>query len=575
MGQLAPRLLDGLIRKGRTSGSGPARGWFAGSAAALVSVGSSAAGISVDDPDWSLRWDNTIKLSAMARVAKADGALADSTRLLVPGVSSSAFPQALNFNAGDDNFRRRGLVSERVDLLSEFDAVYQRRFGVRLSGAGWYDAAYHRNSDAVDPLNGQTPENRFPKHTREMAGGKAELLDAFVFGAWELEGGRRLSARLGQHALQYGESLFYGDNGIARAQGPIDVAKLLASPNAQFKEIIRPVPQVSAQLQLSADVSVGAYYQFQWESDRLPAAGSYFSTVNVPWGSSQPEYINVSSGALAGQYVLKADRLVEPSNSGQYGMQVKWRAADTDLGVYLARYHDKSGQLYGDLNVAAPQDSRWFYVFPAAVKTVGASASHSFGDVNLAGEASLRWDMPLRSQNILYPSALSPQPAYATGKTAHINLSWLATLGPNWLANESSFVGELAWHRVLSRHDPDHELDPARSRDATALQFVFSPSYRQVLPGVDLSVPVGLRYTLDGHSPVIPWESRGSGSASLGLEGNYLGVWQFTLNYTRYIGSAVPFLDYRALLSGGSTFYSRGNPLADRDYVAVSLRRTF
>ena len=100
------------------------------------------------------------------------------------------------------------------------------------------------------------------------------MLDAFLFGSWNLGEGRNLSLRLGRHALLYGESLFFGDNGVARAQGPIDVLKLLGSPNSQFKEIIRPVPQISGQLQLSPKVSIGGYVQFGWEADRLPPAGS-------------------------------------------------------------------------------------------------------------------------------------------------------------------------------------------------------------------------------------------------------------------------------------------------------------
>jgi hypothetical protein len=61
----------------------------------------------------------------------------------------------------------------------------------------------------------------------------------------------------------------------------------------------------------------------------------------------------------------------------------------------------------------------------------------------------------------------------------------------------------------------------------------------------------------------------------VGVEGNYLGVWQFALTYTHYIGSAVPFIDYRPLLSGGVPVFGHGNPLADRDYAAFTIRRTF
>ena len=71
-----------------------------------------------------------------------------------------------------------------------------------------------------------------------------------------------------------------------------------------------------------------------------------------------------------------------------------------------------------------------------------------------------------------------------TGRTAHINLSALGSFGPNFIAKESSLVGEIAWNRVLSKNDPDNEIDKGRTRDATALQFIYTPSYRQVLPGL-------------------------------------------------------------------------------------------
>src|SRR5690349_14321631 len=177
-------------------------------AAILASTGAHAVELDTGESDWQVRFDNTIKGGLMYRTQQADPALVNSFRLLVPGVPASAFPQALNFNAGDDNFRDRGIVSKRVDLLSEFDAVYRKDFGLRLSGAAWYDAAYRGTTQAADPVNGQTPANEFPRETRDLAGRKAELLDAFVFGGWDLGEGRKLDLRLGRHALQYGESLF-------------------------------------------------------------------------------------------------------------------------------------------------------------------------------------------------------------------------------------------------------------------------------------------------------------------------------------------------------------------------------
>ncbi|WP_164886769.1 DUF1302 domain-containing protein [Piscinibacter defluvii] len=560
-------------------------------AAAALACSAQAFEIETGHPDWSLRWDNSVRLSTKFRTEAADPALKDSFRQVPTGApppapASFAFPQALNFNAGDQNFQKRGLVSARADLLSEFDAVWKRDFGLRLSAAAWYDDQLHRKTQADnDPTIGQTPFDEFPERTKKIAGEKAELLDAFVFGGWRLGNGMKLTARLGRHALQYGESLFFGDSGIARAQGPVDIDKLLASPNAQFKEIIRPVPQLSAQLQISPEVSLGGYVQFRWEEDRLAPAGSYFSTANVPWGSQQPEFVSIPAGTpISGNYVLTPGAHQKPKDSGQFGLQLKWRLGETDLGAYAARFHDKSGQLYGNLNPAAPPSpfgtlpGTWFYKFPADVKTVGVSASHSFGDFNVAGEASVRDDMPLRSTNMIYPGGVgAPQPQPALGRTAHLNLSTLATFGPSFIARESVLVAEIAWNRVLSKDDPNGELDKAATRDATALQFIYTPSYRQALPGLDLSVPVGLRYVLDGNSSVTGagWGARGTGTATLGLEGSYLGVWQFAMSYTHYIGKAVPFVDFSPILAGGTPVFGDGNPLADRNHLALSLRRTF
>jgi hypothetical protein len=60
-----------------------------------------------------------------------------------------------------------------------------------------------------------------------------------------------------------------------------------------------------------------------------------------------------------------------------------------------------------------------------------------------------------------------------------------------------------------------------------------------------------------------------------GVEGTYLSVWQFAINYTHYVGKAGTFVDYSPLLTGGNAIYGKGNSLADRDFLALSLRRTF
>ncbi|MCP5854418.1 DUF1302 domain-containing protein, partial [Klebsiella pneumoniae] len=81
------------------------------------------------------------------------------------------------------------------------------------------------------------------------------------------------------------------------------------------------------------------------------------------------------------------------------------------------------------------------------------------------GELSTRWNQPLASTN---QHALATgevidnddNPVYATGRTLHANVSWLASLEPNFIAAESTFLGEIAWNRVMSVSKNADAVDP-------------------------------------------------------------------------------------------------------------------
>ncbi|MFP3498815.1 DUF1302 family protein, partial [Pseudomonas sp. SIMBA_059] len=58
-----------------------------------------------------------------------------------------------NSNDGDYNFRKAGTnVTNRVDLLTELDVVYQGNTGFRVSTASWYDKAYDNTGSNSNPF---------------------------------------------------------------------------------------------------------------------------------------------------------------------------------------------------------------------------------------------------------------------------------------------------------------------------------------------------------------------------------------------------------------------------------------
>ncbi|WPP02058.1 DUF1302 domain-containing protein [Pseudomonas sp. HR96] len=519
------------------------------------------------NPDLRTRWDNTVKYSSAWRTRSQSGQLTEGS-------------SALNVDDGDRNFDK-GLISSRLDLLSEFDISY-KDFGARLSGAAWYDDVYNQKNDNDSPatVNSYSVKyDHFTDDTRKLHGRQGELLDAFVYGKGEL-GDVPVSGRIGQYAMQWGESLFYGANGIAGGMAPIDVVKAVSVPNTQFKELIRPVKQLSGQLQLTPDVSVGAYYQLEWEANRLPGAGSYFSSFDAIGDGSERLFIGspLFPGAQPLAFYHGQDK--DAKDTGQGGLQVKWRTEDYDFGLYAIRFHDKSPQLvttsdFAHLNALTGYAGEYSWVYPQGITALGASFSTTVESFNIAGELSTRWDQPLASTNqrtLVAGEGLSndaDDAVYATGRTLHANLSWLATLSPNVFARETSFLGEFAWNRTLSvTHNPS-AVDPNADRDAWSFRTVYEPMYRQAFSGMDISVPLGLSFT-HGASEALgtAFGSNRGGDMNIGVKGNYLNTWNLGLTYTHYYGPASTFLD-------ASNNYSFEQSLKDRDFVAFSVSRTF
>jgi hypothetical protein len=535
-------------------------------AAAMAATGAGAANIDTGNPELSLRWDTNVKVSLAGRVKEADAVLLSNP----------------NNDDGDRNFGK-GLISNRLDLFTEADAVWQRRFGARLSAAAYYDRTYNTGNDnpgfagGAFPNQLSVPADRFTKDTRDLHGRKAELLDAFVFGKFEL-GEMSATVRAGQHSVLWGESLFFGTNAIAGGQQPFDVVKLLSVPSTQFKEAIRPVPQISGQLQINANVSVGAYEQTRWQSARTPAVGSYFS--NTDPAVDGGESILLGPGLVAPR---QADR--EPKDSGQGGLQLRIRGEQTDYGFYATRFHAKFPTLVPliGLTPGGPAPTGYYMAYPQGITALGASASRTFDNFNVAVEASIRRNQPLASSQGVDISAIAPvpptnvtdNPGYAVGRTAHVNLSTFASLGPSPLWKEATLLAELAWNRTLRITKNEAAKDPNGTRDGVALRFLLEPTYRGVADGLDIGVPVGLGWAPKGSRPLgsgnpNAWIPEGGGDVSVGLNAAFRDTWRATLAYTHYFGKAGSFNT-----NTPDNAYSWKQTLRDRDFIAASLSYSF
>lgn len=523
-----------------------------------------AATIDFGNRDIKAQWTNTLKYSAAWRLNDVDET-----------VSGTGFNP--NLDGGDHNFDT-GLISNRVDILTEFDFRYKRKMGFRISATGWYDKVYNENtdSDLTIPNALGVANNQFPDATRDLHGRDVEIMDAFVFGSTKI-GGVNVSAKIGQFAQLYGESLFFGANGVANAQASPDIIKLLSVPGSQVKEILRPVQQIDMKFRINSQLTVGGYYMFEWEPARLPGTGSYFSFADHPGAGGNVVFFPDIYTNTAAPIVMTRNEDIKPSDSGQFGLQAKYKYGDTEIGLYFTNHHDKFPQFYFHPEpLAGSTPSTYSLVYAEDIETYGLSVSTLVGETNVAAEFSYRDNTPLMANgNVnITPNGVGDggdNALYPVGSSFHLNISAIRLFNASALWDGATFLGEAIYNRVDSIDKNADQLDPNATRDHSAFRVLFTPEYFQVFAGVDLQVPISIGYGLSGHSSVLPVgaaPAKGTGDISIGANLDFAKVWQAGISYTQYIGDAGAVLTPTASLS-----YDQLHK--DRDFISFNVKRTF
>jgi hypothetical protein len=287
--------------------------------------------------DLTMRWDNTIRYNLGIRAQKQN-------------------PQILgnpNFDDGDRNFSNGSIVTNRFDVLSEFDFIYKRSYGFRVSAAGWWDPAYStRLNDRLTAtantlVDGLPVAGELSPYTKRYSkGASGEVLDAFVFANFDA-GNFPISVKAGQHTVFWGDSLLLGGaiHSVSYAQNSLDIQKGFATPGAEAKELFRPKGGVTLQVQPTNELSVAGQWFYNWQPARLPESGAYLTIsdgLNFG-GDSLIVGANPFAAAIPGSPALLrvwntqavADSRYS-SSLGDWGLSARWSPSwlDGTIGFY-------------------------------------------------------------------------------------------------------------------------------------------------------------------------------------------------------------------------------------------------
>jgi len=307
----------------------------------------------------NLTWDNTISASASVRTSNQS---CDHISVYNGGcASSNGAHWDVNSDDGNVNVERGELISAPLKIISELGAKWENFGAFVRAKAFWDPAAYDLGEGDGDygPVAAPNDQRRSLQdayrnkdaYNRELR--QLKLLDAFVYGNFNVFNDLPLNVRIGRQAVNWGESTFIP--GGVSSYLPLDVAAY-TKPGTELKEVFLPQNTIYASLGLPADFTLEGMYILEWDKSPLPPCGTFFSPSDAlsdgcAYALSNGEYYTNPDGSprsltgLSDPLFIQRGAEQGARDQGQWGAALRYYASwlndGTDLAGYFVNFHDK------------------------------------------------------------------------------------------------------------------------------------------------------------------------------------------------------------------------------------------
>ncbi|PRC91147.1 DUF1302 domain-containing protein [Solimicrobium silvestre] len=430
---------------------------------------------------------------------------------------------------GNLNYGKGDSVSTPFTISGELQLKHDT-FGVVLGLKAWYDYTLeHKTVPIGSAANGFIANSKLNDSNyaplSKFSG--VAVNNAYLFNTFSTFDDKPLTIKLGDQVVNWGESLFIpGMNQF----GAFNLGAT-HEPGATVKDILIPIPQVSANWGLGGGLSVEAFYQFVWIPNVAPGCGTFFSPSDVYncGNATTPllgdaignQYTQLTGSPLLHGINFGVSSLPEkdPKSSGQAGISSHYFASSisTDFGVYFARYNQRtpdlsisntpsnnplsiySGNYTGKLgakagvaNFLSPLTAYWDYS-ATDIQVAGLSAATEVGGWSLAGEVSYTKGLPVQINPAdlvvgeqlgklfgplagpLYKMGSSPSNSEIQGYDLHnksqLQMNTTKVLSQVIGAESLTLVGEVGMQHWSGIGDPN---DPASIRYGRAFLYGFA-----------------------------------------------------------------------------------------------------
>ena len=388
-------------------------------------------------------------------------------------ISSELFAKEGSYSSNGDlgnlAWSKGDAFSQVVKGLHELDLRYEN-YGIFIRGMYFHDFALDGELDYRRELNHDNATDGIDlcvdKKADEDFCSDIRLLDAYFTADWEF-GETPISFRIGQQVISWGESALIS-HGISTTNA-VDLGRL-RTPGAELKEAFIPQGMAWISAGLTENLSMEAYYQYEWQGTVVPAAGTYFSSNDFVAGGGRQSTIQLGFNGnpdIHGDFLIaELDSLAKkvksgqvpaetlaslmlayptkvairsydkkPEDGGQYGLKFAYQFEDTEVAFYHMNYHSRrpliSGQASdftataiahdlaelgaaaGNVNYDTLEKLDTFtkakIVFPEDIKLYGVSFNTTLGETSFAGEVSHRQDEALQIDDVELLFAAMPQ----------------------------------------------------------------------------------------------------------------------------------------------------------------------
>src|SRR5690554_1090002 len=339
--------------------------------------------------------DNNISYGVSMRTEKPDAGQVMPQNGAQFGINGKG--SSYNYDDGTLNYKRGDVYSNVLKWSGDLEIGY-KNFGAFTRARAWYDQV----------IMDETP--RFKEYndaTKSYAGKGAEILDAFVWGDFDVAGAP-VNVRVGRQVLSWGESTFI--QGGVGSINPVD-ASAFRRPGAEIKEGLLPVNMAYTSIGLTANTTLEAFYQLQWEKTRTDPCGTFFSTIDFVADGCGPVLLTYTEAENEGQFpnttIVERFEDGEPKDDGQFGVALRTYTdffGGMELGFYYTNLHSRVPYINGKLldNPYGPAvlgNHRMEYqiAYPEDIQTMGISMATSLPNgASLSAEISYRPDLPLQ-----------------------------------------------------------------------------------------------------------------------------------------------------------------------------------